>query len=414
MTFLKRVTMATTFKAIIFGHHKKDDGSINVKIRVTHNRARKYIPTKIYVWPEDVTRSLKIKTKAITDDLDKLVKGYYKAVESIQGLDSRDIDDVVNIISRKDEVLLGFYPFVQTVIDNKAADGHKTTGKNYEVMMNSLKKYHPSTLYFSDINVAFLKDYEKWMKDYGTGSRGISLYLGLIRAVFNEAIKKYNDYENDIMLIKGSPFDKQRYKIPKEDTPEKRAIPVDKLRAIIDLPESGIYRVDIARDIFLLSFYLMGMNAVDMYGEDAKLIDGRIEYHRQKTRNRRTDNAFFSVLVPPEALPIMLKYKGKKRLFNFVDIYSSINNFSQALNIGLKTVGDIVGVKGLEFYAARHSWATIARNDCEIDKYTISEALNHVDPDMRVTDGYIEKNWTILDKTNRIVLDYIKLRPENK
>ena len=40
-------------------------------------------------------------------------------------------------------------------------------------------------------------------------------------------------------------------------------------------------------------------------------------------------------------------------------MYADVNTFSTALNKGLKKVGKLVGVDDLEFYAARHSWATI-------------------------------------------------------
>ncbi len=65
------------------------------------------------------------------------------------------------------------------------------------------------------------------------------------------------------------------------------------------------------------------------------------------------------------------------------------------------------GITGLQFYAARHSWATIARNEVGIDKYTIHEALNHVDPGMKITDVYLDKDWTRIDDANRRVLNWV-------
>ena len=63
------------------------------------------------------------------------------------------------------------------------------------------------------------------------------------------------------------------------------------------------------------------------------------------------------------------------------------------------------GVDDLQFYAARHSWATIARNIAGIDKYTVHEALNHADGDMKVTDIYINRDFSNIWKANRKVLD---------
>jgi len=63
----------------------------------------------------------------------------------------------------------------------------------------------------------------------------------------------------------------------------------------------------------------------------------------------------------------------------------------------------------LSTYYARHSWATIARNKCKISKTDIHECLNHVSENsMKVTDIYVEKDWSIIDEANRKVLDYVK------
>jgi hypothetical protein len=67
--------------------------------------------------------------------------------------------------------------------------------------------------------------------------------------------------------------------------------------------------------IFMLSFYLIGMNAVDLY--TCPPATGKyITYYRSKTTSRRDDKAEFSVLIQPEAGPLLEKYAGKKRLLN--------------------------------------------------------------------------------------------------
>lgn len=77
------------------------------------------------------------------------------------------------------------------------------------------------------------------------------------------------------------------------------------------------------------------------------------------------------------------------------------------MNKGLKQIGTALGIDDLEFYAARHSWATIARNDCGIDQYTVHAALNHVDDKMRVTDIYIAKDWGPVNDANLKVMNYV-------
>ncbi len=86
---------------------------------------------------------------------------------------------------------------------------------------------------------------------------------------------------------------------------------------------------------------------------------------------------------------------------------TDIATFNKAINTGLKEVGKKIGLPGLQFYAARHSWATIARNDLEISKDIINDALNHIDKNMAITDVYIKKDFSAINKANKSVLDYV-------
>ena len=65
-----------TFKAEVYKHQKRSDGTWNVKIRVTHNRQKKYLSTPIYVKQDDITRSSFKLKKNITDKTDKMIEEY--------------------------------------------------------------------------------------------------------------------------------------------------------------------------------------------------------------------------------------------------------------------------------------------------------------------------------------------------
>ena len=66
------------------------------------------------------------------------------------------------------------------------------------------------------------------------------------------------------------------------------------------------------------------------------------------------------------------------------------------------------GITDITFYWARHTFATIARNKCQMNKDDIAEALNHVDGDHKITDIYIEKDWSIVDKVQAAVMKFFK------
>jgi len=244
-------------------------------------------------------------------------------------------------------------------------------------------------------------------------NRVVSLYLGSIRHLFNEARKQYNDYDMDMILIPHSPFD--NFKIPKQEATRKRAISAELIKKIYKLPycynsrgKEIKGRYNLAKDCFIMSFCLIGMNSADLYN-CTEFDDGVITYYRTKTTNRRNDKAKMKVKVPALIMPLLNKYKDIKgqRVFNFYNNYSTADSFNKAVNYGLKEIGKLIGVDDLEYYAARHSWATLAVNKVGIDKYTVHAALNHIDEAMKITDIYIEKDFRMENEANRKVLEYV-------
>ncbi|MCD8135270.1 MAG: hypothetical protein LUH01_04655 [Parabacteroides gordonii] len=220
---------------------------------------------------------------------------------------------------------------------------------------------------------------------------------------------EYNDEEQGIIKIPWSPFTK--YKVPKQTPTRKRNLPAGTIKKILnvkDVKGVGSVRYNLAKDVFALSFYLIGMNTADLFSCTV-MENGRLTYFRAKTKDRRSDFAKMSVKIEPEVLPLIEKYRDPsgERVFNFYKKYADSDCFNTAVNKGLKKVGKVIGVDDLEFYAARHSWATIARNDLKINKYVVHEALNHVDDEMKVTDIYLEKDYSQIDEANRKVIDFV-------
>ena len=86
-----------------------------------------------------------------------------------------------------------------------------------------------------------------------------------------------------------------------------------------------------------------------------------------------------------------------------------MSTLHHALSAGLSKIAEDLGIEELDFYAARHTWATLAQNNAGIDKWTVHTALNHVDDNTRITDTYIKKSWEPIDKANRKVLNLVKI-----
>lgn len=417
----------TTFKAEVYKHHKKDDGTYNVKIRVTHNRMKRYIATTKFVTKDDLTKGLKIKNQRIIDDLDLLVKQYRDACNEIgERAKDMNVDQILHYLNTykgsNEAFGLDIVQFGRDKVDELKKTGHEGNARTYEIMLNALIRFtERESISISEITVKFLKDFADWIDNQPArskrkkGQRAVSLYLSNLRALHNMAKDEFNDENAGIINIPLSPFAK--FKVPKVPTSRKRAISADLIRAIASIPyteilQPGVNRFNFAKDMFILSFGLIGMNTVDLFNCD-RIEDNRITYNRTKTKNRRGDRAEISIRIEPEIMPLVEKYRDKtgERVFNFYQLYKNSLIFNYAINKGLKKIGmlDSIKIDDLEFYAARHSWATIATNVVKINKYTVHTALNHVDDNMRVTDIYIDKDYSLIDKANRKVLNYLKL-----
>lgn len=395
-----------TFNPTIFKDRQREDKTWNVVIRFTHERKVRYISTTMYVSKKDLTYSFKIKNQLILDKCEELIKVYRSKVNALNlELNSMDIDTIVEYIKRKDDKSgIDFVVFAR----NWCRTHTEIKGiKNYLSALNSLCTFFGrESIMCNEITVQKMKEYEEYLSDK---KRAQSLYTNSILRLFMEAREYYNDEDNGIIRIKQG---LSKFKPKQQNVAEKRALPVDEIRKIFALPYDNKYirghnsRHDLALDCFRLSFCLMGMNSADLY--NATEFDGEyITYYRTKTKDRRNDNAKMVVRVHPMIQPLIDKYRGKERVFSFYERFSSMGDLNRAINIGLKEIGDKIGVENLQFYSARHSMATIAINKAGISKWLVNEMLCHTEQSMRVTDLYIQKDFTPINKANFKLLKYM-------
>ena len=394
-----------TFKALIKKGNKRADGTWNVVIRFTHNSKVRFIPTTMYINKKDITASFKIKNANILDRCNDIIKEYRSRLSELSlEFNDIDIDTIVSYIRQKKENQgVSFTDFAAKWIDESTIKGIK----NYKTALNALCFFvGRDNILCEEINVKTMKAFENALKDR---PRAQSLYPNCIKTIFNAAKEYYNDEDNDIIRIKHS-LDK--YKPVEQNIAEKRALDVETIRNIFVLPYDNVKvkgkssRHDLALDCFRLSFCLMGMNSADLYYAD-RLEDNTIIYDRMKTKDRRRDKAEIQVKITDYIKPLVEKYKGKERVFNFYERFTTMDSFNRAINIGLKEVGKELGIDKLQFYAARHSMATIAVNDVKISKYVVNDMLNHTDQSLKITELYIKKDFSHINEANVKLLDYV-------
>ncbi len=407
---------------------RQSNECFTVRLRFTLNRKMKRISTSLFATSKDLTKDFKIKPSSpLKREVNNLIQSYQSKCAKLQiELNRYTIDEIMDYLNDEQQKrqTIDFIKFSREWIATTTIKG----APNYTTSINALVRFvGEESLNINLITLDFLEQFKAFLikeREERTkklilqgkrvpSNRSLSLYLISIKKLFNEAKKRYNKKEKNLILIPNSPF--VDFEIPKQEATRKRAIPADIIKKVWELPYRDMKRgykstnrFNLAKDCFILSFCLMGINSADLYNA-TEMKGNTIIYYRTKTKARRLDNAKMMVDIPKIIHPIIDKYRDKtgRRLFNFYQYYCDEKGFNKAINYGLKEIGSILGVDDLEYYAARHSWATIALNKVGIDKYIVHAALNHIDDSMKVTDIYIERDFVNENKANAKVVKYV-------
>lgn len=413
----------------------KSDNTFAVRFVLTCNRKRKFYGSSIVLKKNEVTAKGKIKNSQALSKLDRMLQSYREKLYDMDiELHEYSIDYVYKrVFLVKKAIELDFAKWAMNYCEcNKNRPVVRTT---YTTALKSFIRFMGTPINVTDMTSKTMKAYE----DSLTGADSKHKYTGSIKYLFKVMRNEYNDYDVDDVQIKDT---MASYTPPRRPIAEKRALTVGQIRAIMQAPAvTGDKVRDMARDSFILSFALLGMNSVDLYECDACKNGRTIVYNRRKVTTRRADKATMEVDVPEEVMPVYLRNKGKKNVFRFAEMYSGERNYNKHLNEGLKVLAaEINGInytalrkqatstkqklselldkayesipepvlpRRLQFYAARHSMATIAVNDCGISKYVVNDMLNHVDSSLIITELYIKKDFRQVNDANRKLLSFV-------
>ena len=394
-----------TVKFYLDKRRQKKDGTYPIKMNVFHNkqimiatqlsasekewngneysvRAQNYKPRNI------VARGIINKAETVIFTLEQQEKLKSTTDKALKKL----IEDA---ISSKVENQKTFLYYLDEFVSKKTNQGTKSI---YTTTRNKIEEYD-SHCTFESMDKSWLENFEAWMAKT-MKVNAYAIHLRNIRSVFNYAI----DEEYTTLY----PF--RRFSIKKEET-RKRSLTAEQLRLLRDYPCEE-YQIRY-RDMFMLMFYLIGVNAADLFNaKHSALVNGRFEYKRAKT------GKLYSIKVEPEAQAIIEKYKGKDYLLNIMDDYGNYKDFLHRMGIGLKQIGEterkgLGGKKSrnplfpdLSSYWARHTWATVAA-ELDVPKEVIAHALGHSWANSTTTDIYIRFDMKKVDEANRKVIDFV-------
>lgn len=197
----------------------------------------------------------------------------------------------------------------------------KKTRASYMSTLRKIAKFDSRDPAFSDLTIGWLRGFERYCIGEGLMTNAISVYMRNIRSLYNRAI------DEGVAQLDEYPF--RRFRIKQEKT-RKRSLTLDQLRELRDFDCNE--RLAKFRDIFMLIFYLRGINISDLM-KLTHIKEGYVQYRRNKT------GRWYNVKVEPEAQEIIDRYRGNKFLLSFGDTYATVDGFAKSVNRGLKSIG---------------------------------------------------------------------------
>ncbi|MDR1557536.1 MAG: site-specific integrase [Tannerellaceae bacterium] len=406
----KQITAMATFSIVIRG--KRNDGYYPVYICVNHKSKPAYIKTSFVVSGKGLKKTYTKTGKERTEVSDKLITrecmneiaGY---VRRLNDIDSREmsVQEIVEYLTYECAEELSFTKFANDHISKMFSSDRTNSALSYRMAVKRLHEYmNKSNILFSDITVNVIRGWIDGMMD---SFRKRSLYPVCIKAIFNAAMLKYNDEDREISRIKRNPFAK--ITIPKARQSEKRSIRIETIRTFFNAEIPGLFmREEMARDVCRMIFCLAGINTADLYDLPADALkDGILHYRRKKTRDKSLTGSYTEIKIPEIILPLFEKYKGEKRLLCFSERYATAMDFASVTGKACKRICEKACIEEkITPYSFRHSWATIALNECGASMDDVAFALNHVSAH-RVTSIYIKPDYSRIDKLNSLVLDKV-------
>lgn len=398
-----------TFKAVI--RKTRKDGYCPVYIRVVHNQKPGYIMTDKVIRHEDLDKNGEIREPFVNEYCARRIMEYTQRLNRKE-IGKWTVKQVVDYLSMEDEDLC-FSDYARLHIDRMRDRGQVRNARNYEFALQHLERYAGTTkVMFGQLTATWVN---LWIKELELTARAKEMYPVCMRQVFREAVREYNDYDNDIVRIKTNPWTK--VKIPQADRAEKRAISAEECRKFfsVALPESLSSRPknELGRDIAMMVLCLAGINTIDLF--ELKKTDyrhGIISYRRAKTKRSRADEAYIEMRVEPIIQPIFNKYLADDNdpyLFNFHKRYANSDSLGANANSGIKDVCRLLNIPEDKLYCVytfRHTWGTIAQNDCGASISEVGFAMNH-SGGHKVTRGYIKPDFSPAWELNAKVIEFI-------
>lgn len=343
-----------TIKLALLRNTQAKDGTYKIRIAIGHKSETHYIVTKYKVnSPSEFVDGTIVRlpnAHQMNIELRKLLNDYEDRLDRIPSPNDYTCKELRDKLKR-------MAPRTSSATFSMASkqyqkelteDGRGSYARMLNNCLRLFTEFNNGDVYLTEITHDLVSNFERWMKRQCLSQSYTNMNMSMVRTVVNRAIR------SQLVKYEVHPF--TYWKRPADDIRE-LDISVESLRAIRN-SHPRLKKHQLARDIFMLSYYLGGMNLIDMTSVKFKDVTV-LEYVRFKSRNQKMSDKRISFTIQPEAQAIIGKYVNKKTGRLDFGYKFSYKNFLAYVTRSIKSLAEELNIEDWHkvcFYTARKSF----------------------------------------------------------
>lgn len=340
-----------TLNAVIVPAKVLKGGRHKIRISVAHNAETRYIVTNIIIDSDKEFKNGAIVRRAdaaiLNTKLRGIIQRYQDVVDELPYVSMLSCSELICQLKNAGNDRCRT---IDSVFNEmmESSNIKPTTRHQYQIIWNVVSKLIEQNLLVEAINHVTILNLVNKIKKRGVSDSTLYNYLIFVKSIINYAKKLgYAQYKVDPFVGIQMPHTERR----------DAWLTTDEIKKIRDLDiKRDIQRT--YRDIFMLSYYLGGINLVDLAKINFNEQTGTIKYVRTKTENRPKINKYVEFEIPEEAKEIINRLKDRDGLV--IKNYRYVTNYMRQV---LRSIAEKTNIKKIIYYSARKSFAQHA---CEL------------------------------------------------
>lgn len=395
----------TTIKLAVLKYTRAKDGSYKIRISIGHKSETHYIVTKYSVTSLSHFHNGQVVNQpdapAINIKLRQLLNDYDERLERISDPDRYSCQQLRDILkgmpSRQQGIT--FCQLTELTIDELTKDGRTTTANMRRQQMNKFKDFAGGDVLLEEISPRTVTEYSRYLHRHGASVAYQDMQLTFVKVIVNRAIR------DGLIRYDIHPF---AYYHPTKPEPRELDISIEDVRRIRDF-QTMFKGERKARDLFMLSYYLGGINLIDLLAYDFREKE-TLEYIRTKTRNKKKSNRTVSFSIPDEAYPLIRQYMNPKTGLLDFGTKGTYDTFKNIVTRDIKRISKKIGIKEWKrccYYTARKSFVQHGF-DLGISLETLEYCIGQSMKSDRPIFNYLKIMRRHADVAIRTILDKLK------